>query len=499
MLLDPILHAFDRRRRRHPDEPLVVSSRRQATVAEIDRMAVSLGSRLAGQAVTAGEIVALAVANGPGFLAALLAVRRAGAVALLFDARTPETEKQRTSAALGAAGGCPEGAQTVLVDCRRSWPRGAGDFTVQRLDRPGSAVRRSAALAADIAVIKLTSGSTGQPQGIVTPSAALVADDAALAASMGLAGDERILAAIPMSHSYGLSSVVMPALMRRSVLVLPDEANPLAAMIVAREQEITFLPTVPAYLQALLRRSRPPVLPPSLRLVISAGAPLQPATATKFRRVYGLPVQVFYGASECGGITFDRDGTAGERGSLGTPIEGVEITLEPVPGMPAGNGDGDAHGSVTVASAAVARGYLPGPPERRQTRPAEPRLGGGRFQTCDLAVLRGGELFLGARLDDLINVRGKKVNPREVEAVLSRLEGVDDVVTLGVLPPGHDERVVRSFVACRPGRLSYETVQAWCRRHLAEHKVPRSIVLLEEIPRTARGKLDRAALLRLEP
>ncbi len=480
MFSDPILSAFDRRFQNAPDGPLVVSRRRQASAADVDRMARRIAEHLAGQGFGPGAILALAVTNGPGFLAGLLAVRRAGAVALLFDASTPEAEKRRTAAGLGA---------TMMLDGRRSWPRGREDFRLTRLPRESSeAPLRTDPLPEDVAVIKLTSGSTGRPQGIVTPSSALIADDAALASTMGLAGDERILAAIPMSHSYGLSSVVMPALMRRSVLVLPDADHPLDPMVVAREREVTFLPTVPAVLQALLKRSRPPAMPPSLRLVVTAGAPLMPATAAKFKQVYGRPVHVFYGASECGGITFDRAGTAGERGSLGTPVDGVEITLEPVAGSE--SGDASSRGSVTVASPAVARGYLPD---------TDPSLADGRFRTRDLAVLRDGELFLEGRLDDLINVRGKKVDPREVDAILRRLDGVEDAVTLGVVPAGENERIVRSFVACRPGRLSYETVQTWCRRHLAGHKIPRSIVLLEEIPRTARGKLDRAALLELEP
>ena len=443
-------------------------------------MARSIAARLADHAVQPREIVAFAAANGPGFLAGLLAIRLAGAIALLFDARTPRAEKRRTATDLGA---------TAMLDSHRCWPRNPEDFRLTHLEREGiPAPRKAAPLPDDVAVIKLTSGSTGRPRGIVTPSAALVADDAALATTMGLSDDERILAAIPMSHSYGLSSVVMPALMRRSVLVLPDADNPLDPMVVARERQITFLPTVPAYLQALLKRSHPPAMPASLRLVVSAGAPLSPETATRFRRTYGRPVQVFYGASECGGISFDRNGTAGERGSLGTPIDGVEIILEPIPGD-AGDRAG-SRGSVTVASKAVARSYLPA---------SDPALADGRFRTRDLAMLRDGELFLEGRLDDLINVRGKKVDPREVDAILRRLDGIEDAVTVGMIPAGETERIVRSFVACSPGRLSYETVQAWCRRHLADHKVPRSIVLLEEIPRTVRGKLDRAALLKAQP
>ncbi len=122
MFSDPILRAFDRRLRRHPGEPLAVSRRRQtASPADVDRIARSLGSRLAEIDLVAGEIVAVAAANGLGFLAALLAVRRAGAVALLLDARTPEAEKQRAAASLGAA---------ARLDGRHSWPEGPADFTV---------------------------------------------------------------------------------------------------------------------------------------------------------------------------------------------------------------------------------------------------------------------------------------------------------------------------------------------------------------------------------
>jgi long-chain acyl-CoA synthetase len=144
---------------------------------------------------------------------------------------------------------------------------------------------------------------------------------------------------------------------------------------------------------------------------------------------------------------------------------------------------------VRVASPAVAAGYLPDP---------EPRLRGGRFTTGDLAAWKNGELRLVGRVDDLINIKGKKVNPREVEAVLARLPGVQEVAVLGVPLPG-SAAVLRAVVACRCGRLSYEEVLGWCREHLAPHKVPRSLLLVPELPRTARGKLDRQALLATDP
>ncbi len=461
MHTDPIIEAFDHRLRQDPDAPMVVSRRRESSATEIDALARAAGELLAGLDVGPGTSVGLAAPNGPGFVAGLLAIRRAGAAVLLFDARTPEAEKQRIVSTLGAG---------ALLDCRRAWP-GEDDFSLQG----AGGGRPAKGLDPKIAVIKLTSGSTGMPRGILTPSAVLLADDAALTSTMGLGDEERILAAIPMSHSYGLSSVVLPAFTRRAVLIVPEGINPLDPMIAARERRATFLPTVPAYLQALVKMASPPRAPASLRLVVTAGAPLKPDTARRFREVYSLPVHVFYGASESGGITFDRTGTAGERGSLGTPVDGVNVTLEP-------------GGAVTVASPAVAAGYHPD---------GDTSLESGRFRTRDLGVFRDGELHLEGRLDDLINIRGKKVNPREVEAVLGRLDGVDEAVALGADVDDSDDRIVRAIIACRPGALSRDTVHAWCRRHLVGHKVPRSIVLVEQLPRTARGKLDRAALLEL--
>jgi long-chain acyl-CoA synthetase len=472
MAQDPILAAFAALLRRAPDAPLLLAPRRTATIEEVAALAEAAGSVLAGRGFAPGEVVALAACNGPGLPAALLALLKAGLPALLLDAHAPESEALRTARALGAS---------TLLRCRDCWPTGAASFVLS----PSGAGAGEPLRLPGIGVLKLTSGSTGAPRGIATPSAALVADDAALAASMGLREDDRLLAAIPMSHSYGLSSLVLPALVRGTPLVLPDEDGLLAPFAAAEAAGATVFPTVPAYLEALLKLSHLPAWPPSLRLVITAGAPLKPAVARRFREAFGLPVHVFYGASECGGICYDREGGAGERGTVGTPVEGVEVTLEPCGGSAANGCEG---GRVTVRSPAVASGYVPDP---------DPRLADGRFAAGDFAVWQGGELALRGRLDDLINVKGKKVDPREVETVLAQLPGVDEVAVLGVPIPERGGELVRAVIACRPGELSLEQVLGWCRGHLAAHKVPRSVILVPQMPRTARGKLDRPALLAL--
>lgn len=409
----------------------------------------------------------LSAPNGPGFLAGFLALRRAGAAVLMLDHGAPVGELRRAAQGLGA--------RAILS--AEAWPDGPSGFRWEPLPGPQHHLPPS------VGVVKLTSGSTGAPRGVAVSMEALLADDSALASSMGLHEDDRILGAIPLSHSYGLSSVALPALVRGSLLVLPEEAQPLAPLQAARESAATFFPTAPAYLQALLKMSRPPAWPPSIRLVVSASAPLPPATAARFRENYGQPVHVFYGASECGGICYDRDGGAAERGTIGPPVDGVRVTLEPMDGASGGAG------IVTVASPAVAEGYLPD---------ANPRLGSGRFVTTDVAEWRDGELALRGRIDGLINVKGKKVDPVEIQHVLEGLSGVDEVIALGVPAPDNGGELVRAVIACQPGRLSYTDVMAWCRSHLADHKVPRSVILVSAIPRNARGKISRSALAALE-
>ena len=479
MSFDPIVLSFERTLRRDPLAPLVVSPERQATVGKVDALARAALRTLesAGPAsLPPGTAVGLVAANGPGFLASFLALRRAGLTAVLLDGQTPGSEALRIVRALGAA---------ALLRCRCGWPQGPDDWTLTRPEAEEGApppLPLQSDLLSDWAVIKLTSGSTGLPRGIATPAEALIADDANLTATMGIRADDRLLTTVPLSHSYGLSSLAMPALLRGTPLVIPEAGTLFDPFEAVERAGATVFPTVPAYLDALLRLSEPPRRPPTLRLVLTAGAPLTQATAGRFRETFGLPVHVFYGASECGGICYDREGGAGERGTVGQPVEGVQVLLDPTD-------PSNAHpGVVTVRSAAVAAGYLPDP---------DPRLAGGRFVGGDLAVWQNGELALRARLDDLVNIKGKKVNPREVEEILCALPGVAEVVVLGVPVPDRSGERLRAVIACEPGRLSVDQVLAWSRERLAPHKVPRSVILVPELPRTPRGKLDRPALVAL--
>jgi acyl-coenzyme A synthetase/AMP-(fatty) acid ligase len=461
---DPLVSAFYRLRARRPEQPLLWTPGRAAvTVSDLANLAEALALRLGEARVPPGSLVGAACATGVGLLACVIALRRHGAIVQLLEPMGPLAHIREAASALGAR---------AIVACEEVWPNRADAFRIELLAPEASAP----ALPPAAGFVKMTSGSTGRPRGVAVSCEAMLADEAALSATMRVSGADRIVAAIPMAHSYGFASVALPALVRGATLVLPDAASPLHPLVAAHEAEATVFPTAPAYLGALIRMSSPPAWPASVRLVVSAGAPLSAETAARFRAVYGRGVHVFYGASECGGICFDREGGAAERGSVGTPVEGVRVDLEPL-----GNGEG----LVTVASPALGLTHVP---------TAEPRLSGGSFQTSDVARWCRGELQLLRRTDAVINVKGKKVDPSEIEATLAGLLGVEEVVALGV--PEGETQVLRVVIACREGRLTSEEVLRFCRSRLAEHQVPRSIRLVPEIPRTARGKIDRGELLR---
>jgi long-chain acyl-CoA synthetase len=216
--------------------------------------------------------------------------------------------------------------------------------------------------------------------------------------------------------------------------------------------------------------------------VVTAGAPLWPETAALLRRRYGRSAHVFYGASECGGISYDPSGASGERGTAGIPLPGVRLRLEPLPGAPS------RAGRLEVTSPSTGLTYLPQP---------DPALGDGRFLTPDLARRRGDEVVLLGRLDAVINVRGRKIDPREVERHIARLGPVRDVVVHAVPAARGGEPRVRAVIACAAGSLDGASVRRWCRGRLGDHKVPREILIVPALPLTTRGKIDREAVARL--
>jgi acyl-CoA synthetase (AMP-forming)/AMP-acid ligase II len=265
---DDIVRMFDRAAERARDRVIVLSPAWRTTAGHLDDWSREAAARVGAAALAPGSIVGLVAASGPAFLAGFLGLRRAGCTALLLDVTAATADRARVLDAIGAS---------ALLFCDVDARATHFAAKLERLANPRAVDPRP-----DWAVIQMTSGSTGMPRGVALTSRALLADEDALARTMGIRETDRILAALPMSHRYGFTTLSLAALVRGCQLVMPADAGPLAPIHAGTECGATIFPTVPAYLQALLRMSQPPPWPASLRLCLTAGAPLRPPRPRSF-------------------------------------------------------------------------------------------------------------------------------------------------------------------------------------------------------------------------
>jgi acyl-CoA synthetase (AMP-forming)/AMP-acid ligase II len=352
----------------------------------------------------------------------------------------------------------------VVVPIDRDAPRSEVEAIIRHFGKPS--------LPRDARLMKLTSGSTGKPKGIVTTEANLIADCQNICASMHIAATDLNLGAIPFSHSYGFSNLITPLLLQGTAVAFSNDYLPQSLIDLANHHRCTVAPLIPMVFAHLAAAAHGQF--ESVRTFISAGAPLPAATSRRFRERFSIDIHSFYGCSECGGIAYDRRGGAVEQDTVGTALEGVTLTVEDT--------------RLSVRGASVAAGYL----HDAATYIPLDRV----FITDDLAELRDdGELALTGRIGDLINTAGKKVNPREVEAVILQIDGVREAKVYGE-EAGARGQVVAAAIVATPD-VTRDQIRDFCRARLSLHKVPRIVKLIDAMPVDERGKVKRAALAAL--
>ncbi len=327
-------------------------------------------------------------------------------------------------------------------------------------------------------LFKLTSGTTATPRLVRFRSEQLLADCNQICETMEISDVDLNFGVIPISHSYGFSNLLLPLIARGVPMVVSCDRTPRAILADLARTNATVFPGMPLFYQAFCEINDIPALP-NLRLCISAGAPLSAAVAKKFFEKFKKPIHSFYGASECGGICYDREGKSDIEGFVGQPIRGVEVELV----------DATATSSrIRVRSAAVGDGYFP--------KPDEGKLGTGTFIPDDLLAREASGFKIVGRISDLINVAGKKVNPAEVETQLLRFAGVRQAVVFGRSAGAglRNEEVVACVVAAPA--VSENDLLRFCRTGLSAWQVPKQIFIMDAIPTNERGKISRQHLAR---
>jgi acyl-CoA synthetase (AMP-forming)/AMP-acid ligase II len=339
----------------------------------------------------------------------------------------------------------------------------------------------------EVAVMKLSSGSSGPPRATLTSDANLVADGTSIIEAMDIRAEDVQIAFIPLSHAYGLGNLVLPLLLQATAIVTREGFAPQQFPQDAVRYGASMFPGVPFMFDHLAEHLSPDRWPPSVTRLISAGAPLEAPTVQRFHRKFGLKIHSFYGTTETGGICYDDDPAIDVRPTVGRPMPGVQVTLHPH------DATSPTAGRVHVAGAAVVSGYLADPVAVADTEDTSPFLGGG-FLTGDIGAFDArGHLTLQGRVSSFVNVAGRKVQPKEVEDVLRQAPGVADVRVVGAPDPRRGEQLV-ACVVVSSDRVEPAVLREFCSARLASFKVPRQYVFLDRIPLTERGKTDRLRL-----
>ncbi|MET9443779.1 non-ribosomal peptide synthase/polyketide synthase [Streptomyces sp. NPDC006610] len=473
---------FARRAARTPGATALVAGDDRLDYATLDARADRLARRLAAQGAGPERLVALRLPRTADMIVAILAVWKAGAGYLPLDPALPE---ERVRFLLADARPALVLDETALREATAAPATGAGPLAPPDPDTT--------------AYVIYTSGSTGRPKGVaVTHRAAanlLAGHRAGFVAEAG-GGPLRVALTASFSFDTSLEGVLLMA--DGHPLHLVDETTRLDAAALVEyvvEHRVDFLDLTPTYLRQLLPaglltdpRHRP-------RVLMLGGEAVGPGLWRELAALPDVAAYNFYGPTECTvdalACRIEGDG----RPSVGRPLANVRAyvlddRLRPVP-----PGVG---GELYLAGAQLARGYAgrPGPTAARFLADPFGPPGSRMYRTGDLARWSAdGRLDYLGRVDDQVKVRGHRIEPGEVEAVLTDLPEVAAAAVVAVADPhGHTRLAAHLVPAPGAGRLDVGAVRAACRRVLPDHMTPSSFTVLDALPMTVSGKVDRRAL-----
>lgn len=441
--------------------------RRSWTFDELHAGAESATQRLAGQGVGPGGAFGWLGLNSAGMLMALLACSRLGARFVPLNWRLAATELRQLASHAG------------LV----AWHADAGFDALDGMTPAPASQGPADADAADDLLLAYTSGTTGQPRGALHTHAAMRANIDAAIDAQGFDSATRTLAVLPLFHVGGLCIQVLPTLAAGGTVRLQPRFDAAAWFDDVAAWRPTTSLLVPATMQALVEHPRWAQADLSSLAFVNSGSQIVPRALIDAFHARGVPVCQVYGATETGPVTLvlRPSEAVAHAGSVGRPALGVQVRL--------GEGGDAAEGEVQVRAPNLARGY--------HRLPGDAAFADGWFRTGDLArVDTQGWYTIVGRSKELIISGGENIHPAEIEQVAMGDPAVAEAAVVG-LPDSRWGEVPVLAVVPRPGaRVDVDGLRQRFQSALARFKHPRRIVVLDALPKTALGKVQRTLLAR---
>lgn len=510
------------------DRPSVHYFTRTLSLADVDRASDALAAALVERGFAAGDRLAVYLQNVPQYVVTVLATWKAGGIVVPVN---PMSKARELTYALDdsgatclvaleslyhdvahdvvAARGVPCTVITtneldlldpsapvpaVLSASVRRRPDDTLDLVELVIGHDGQSVPAPSLSLTDIAFLTYTSGTTGPPKGAMNTHGNVVFNAEAYRTWMSLTPDDVVLGVAPLFHITGLIAHLAVALLVPMPMVLGFRFDPVTVLDLIEQRRPTFTVGAITVFIALMNDSTWAGRDlSSLTKVYSGGAPIAPSVVERFEREAGAYIHNIYGLTETTspshgvpmGARSPVDPVSGAL-SVGVPIFNTIVEVVDEAGNPVGPGE---VGEFVTTGPQVVAGYWNKPDETAHALP------GGSLHTGDVGFMDAdGWFYVVDRKKDMIIAAGYKVWPREVEDVLYQHPAVREAGVIGV-PDEYRGETVKAFVSLRPGETATEQeLIAFCKERMAAYKYPRSIELVDELPKTVTGKILRREL-----
>jgi long-chain acyl-CoA synthetase len=479
---------------RHPRKTFVKFNGRKYSFRDMDRLASVYASFLAGEGMRRGERVAILSCNCPEYIAAYFGIARAGGVVLPVNNLLTHEEVNfiLDDASVGTVfydGECSTTVEKLIQRERVTRKYVQISEVHQKTPAPASAPHGAGIGPDDVCTILYTSGTTGRPKGALLTHRNITENARAATQVIHVTAKDRFIVFLPLFHSFTYTVCVVLPLLQGSMISLLPGVRPFQRVVKSLIfDRITLFVAIPTVYKILAEKGMPRIVKwlLRLRLCVSGAAPLPPKVIKEFEAAF----REGYGLTEASPVVSinpieeDRN----RPGTVGLPLPGIAVRVVDDAGkdLPVGTA-----GELLVQGPNVMQGYLNRPEDTAST------IKDGWLYTGDVAALEEtGHIRIIDRKKDLIIVDGLNVYPYEVEEVLYRHPAVKDCSMIGV-PHEHEEgkELGMMYVVLGEGKsATAKDLREYLSNHVAHYKIPRRFIFIDEMPRTATGKILKKEL-----